>query len=195
MLIMFKYLVALSTCISLAACAQVTSNTHSEKQVPLSSKHDWSAMSYADWNNMLKFSEKCPAKFDGDMKRFVNIRALEKSASLLAISCELGAYQDGKLLYVLQSDSVSPIEPVLPNFEAKWSLKKQKIVWGNRYTENSYLVLENWYAGSGECGYRAFYSIASVIAQPSPEPEMVFGDSNCEDGVYIDDWPRIESFN
>ena len=143
---------------------------------------------------MLNFADKCPAKFDGNLKRFVNIRQLNDSVSLLAISCELGAYQDGKLLYLLQSDNASPLVPTLPKFEAQWSLETQQIVWGNRYVEGSYLVLENWYAGSGECGYRAFYSIADVIAQPSPKPAKVFGESNCEDGIYVDDWPLIDSF-
>lgn len=194
MQIMFRFLSTLSACISLAACAEATSTAVQEKREITISKNNWSAMSYADWDRMLKVTDKCPAKFDGSMKRFVNIRELNDSTSLLAISCELGAYQDGKLLYLLHSDKASPFTPVLPTFESKWSLGKQTIVWGNRYTEGGYLVLENWYAGSGECGYRAFYPIVNVITQPSPQPEKVFGDSNCEDGVYVDDWPLVESF-
>lgn len=193
MQIMFRFLIALSAFISLVSCAQVAPGKPSEKQTTSTPKKNWGAMSYADWNSMLKFTDKCPAKFDGNMKRFVNIRTLNNSASLLAISCELGAYQDGKLLYLLQSDNATQFIPVLPKFETKWSLEKQAIAWGNRYTEGDYLVLENWYAGSGECGYRAFYPIADVITQPSPRPEKVFGDSNCEDGVYVDDWPLIEN--
>lgn len=195
MRIMFKSLIVLGACFSLAACAESPSKSPTEKQQESTATHNWSDMSYTDWNRMLNFSDKCPAKFDGNTKRFLNIRVLNNSTSLLAISCELGAYQDGKLLYLLHTDKISPLSPTLPKFEIHWDLEKQTIVWGNRYVEGNFLVLENWYAGSGECGYRAFYSIADVITHSSPKPEKVFGDSNCEDGVYVDDWPQIDKFN
>lgn len=195
MQIMFKSLIALSVCISLAACAESTPKALQAIQQEPISTYNWGAMSYADWNRTLKITDQCPAKFDGNEKRFVNIRPLNDIASLLAISCELGAYQDGKLLYILHTDQISPLSPVLPKFEMNWSLETQTIVWGNRYVEGSFLVLENWYAGSGECGYRALYPIADVITQPSPKPQKVFGDSNCEDGTYVDDWPLIDKFN
>lgn len=188
---MFKPLITLSLFLSLSACAENSPNKSSEKQTNPIAAQNWSAMSYADWNRKLNISDKCPAKFDGNSKRFVNIRALNDSASLLAISCELGAYQDGKLLYLLQTDKASPLSFVLPTFEKRWSLEKQTIAWGNRYVEGDYLVLENWYAGSGECGYRAFYHITDLIASLSPRPKKVYGDPNCEDGVYVDDWPLI----
>lgn len=192
---MFKSFIALNAWLSLAACAESPKKMSLEKQQEPATTQNWSAMSYADWNRRLNFSEKCPAKFDGNAKRFVNVRALTDSVSLLAVSCELGVYQDGKLLYLLHAEKISPLTPVLPKFETHWSWATQKVVWGNRYVEGGFLVLENWYAGSGECGYRALYTIADVISQSSPKPSKVFGDTNCEDGIYIDDWPQIDKFN
>lgn len=192
---MFRSFIALSAWLSLAACAENPKKMPLEKQQEPATTQNWSAMSYADWNRTLNFSEKCPAKFDGNAKRFVNVRALTDSVSLLAVSCELGAYQDGKLLYLLHAEKISPLTPVLPKFETHWSWATQKVVWGNRYVEGDFLVLENWYAGSGECGYRALYAISDVISQSSPKPSKVFGDTNCEDGIYIDDWPQIDKFN
>lgn len=192
MQIMFKNLVLLVTAlISTVACAD-TAN----KSLDPAAKHPPSTQSeersYDEWKRALGINDKsCSATFDGNAKRFVSLLRLTNDAQLLALTCELGAYQDGKRLYILRDESTTPLTPVLPAFEKTWVFSKQEIVWGGRYVEDDYLVLENWYAGSGECGYRALYLIEQVINEPSPQPQKVFGDANCEDGVFIDDWPVI----
>lgn len=196
MQIMFKLaMTTLGICLSLMACAEDKKNTTQKENKSKPINVSWENKSYKDWDSILHFSDKCPAKFDGNKDRFINIRPLNQEASLLAVSCELGAYQDGKLLYVLQAKGITSLEPTLPKFEDTWGLIKENIAWGNRYVEDDHLVLENWYSGSGECGYRAYYPISAVITQKSPIPDKVFGDVNCEDGIYLDDWPQILDLN
>ena len=186
------FLTAITLSLSLTACAESPPNKSLHSTVDPATSYGWNGMTYSDWEKMLQISKKCTAKYDGNDKRFINIRKLNDSTSILAISCELGAYQDGNRLYLLKDDKALPLIPELPKSEESWHLEKQEIVWGNQYTEGNHLVLENWFAGSGECGYRAFYSIADVISQKSPKPEKVYGDANCQDGVFLDDWPLLE---
>lgn len=173
--------------LSLVACAENTN-----KPLTTSTTTDWKTMTYEKWDKMLHISNKCPAKFDGHEQRFVSVRELNDSTSFLAISCELGAYQDGNRLYILKDGKASAFSPMLPGDET-WDLEQKQIVWGHQYKEGNYLVLENRWAGSGECGYRAFYAISDVITQKSPIPEKVYGDENCGDGVFLDDWPLLEN--
>ncbi len=187
---MLKHLlIAAPFCFSLVACAENPKTV----SIKTAAAVNWEDMTFDDWNKMLGVSKKCPAKFDGHQERFVNIRELTDSISILAISCELGAYQDGKRLYILKDGSATPLFPVLPKYEENWRLETQEIAWGGRYTEGNHLVLENRWAGSGECGYRAYYAIADVITQKSPKPEKVYGDEDCGDGVFLDDWPLLEN--
>ena len=183
------FLIAAPLCLSLIACAE----TPNKSPTALHANTDWKSMTYRDWDKTLHISNKCPAKFDGHNERFVSIRELNDSTSILAISCELGAYQDGNRLYILKNGEASAVFPVLPRIDENWHLEKQEVVWGNQYKDGDYLVLENWFAGSGECGYRAFYSISNVITQKSPKPEKVYGDEDCGDGVFLDDWPLLEN--
>lgn len=187
-------LMAAGLSLSLVACAETPKEVPSAPTSAAPTSIDWAGMSYGEWDKMLHISKKCPAKFDGHAERFISIRKLNESASILAISCELGAYQDGNRLYLLKGGKASPVFPVLPKSYEDWHLETQEIVWGNQYVEGEHLVLENWFAGSGECGYRALYLIADVIAQQSPTPAKVFGDINCQDETFVDDWPLIQDF-
>lgn len=189
---MFKNLPLLVTAlISIVACADTATKSVDAAAKSLRSKQS-EERSYDEWRRALGINDKnCSATFDGNTKRFVSLLRLTNDAQLLALTCELGAYQDGKRLYILRGERTTPLTPVLPAFEKTWGFSKHEVVWGGRYIEGDYLVLENWYAGSGECGYRALYSIEQVINEPSPQPQKVFGDANCEDGIFIDDWPAI----
>lgn len=188
------FLLASGLSLSLVACAQAPKEVQTTPASVPPASIDWAALNYGDWDQLLRLSAKCPAKFDGHPERFINIRKLNDSASILAISCELGAYQDGKRLYLLEDGKASPLFPVLPQYDEDWRLGVKEVVWGSRYTEGEYLVLENRFAGSGECGYRALYLISDVVTQQSPKPAKVFGDANCEDETFVDDWPLIKDF-
>src|SRR5690606_10184749 len=121
MLIMFKNLPILMTAlISIVACAD-TAN----KSLDPAAKHPQSIQSeersYDGWKRTIGINDKnCSATFDGNAKRFVSLLRLTNDAQLLALTCELGAYQDGKRLYILRGESTTPVTPVLPAFEKTW---------------------------------------------------------------------------
>ncbi len=184
------YFLACLLLLPISAC-----NAKKVKEEGLTAPSNWKVIPYSDWNKLLDIENQCLAKFDGNQKRFVNLRVLDSKHTLVSITCEMGAYQDAKKLFVVNHDAPYTLQQLklnLPTYDETWSMIEKDSVWGGRYVEGKNLVIENRFAGSGQCGYMAYYSIEQILQGGMVKPIKVHGDADCENEVYLDDWPQIK---
>lgn len=138
--------------------------------------------------------ENCSAEFDGSDERFVQILPLNDQFSLLQIACDLGAYQDSHLNYLINSQGaiVRDVTFAAPIAETPEQIKPSVNLWGSVSTvDEQELELVHLSAGTGACGFRALYQIDQVINQALVEPSTVYADSDCYNGITVPHWPQV----
>lgn len=138
--------------------------------------------------------ENCSAEFDGSEERFVQIHPLNDRFSLLQIACDLGAYQDSHLNYLinLQGAIVRDATFAAPIAEIPDQIKPSPNLWGSVSVVNEQeLELVYLSAGTGACGFRAIYLIDQVIKQPLIKPSAVYADTDCYNGITVPHWPQV----
>lgn len=136
----------------------------------------------------------CTAEFDGSDERFVQILPLNDQFSLLQIACDLGAYQDSHLNYLInpQGNIVRDVTFAAPIAETPEQIKPSPNLWGSvSAADEQELELVHLSAGTGACGFRALYQIDQVLKQPLIEPSEVYGDTDCYNGITVPHWPQV----
>lgn len=136
----------------------------------------------------------CTAEFDGSDERFVQILPLNAEFSLLQIACDLGAYQDSHLNYLInpQGAIVREVTFAAPIAETPEQMKPSPNLWGSvSAVDEQVLELVHLSAGTGACGFRALYQIDQVINQALVEPSTVYADSDCYNGITVPHWPQV----
>ncbi len=209
-----KNIILLCCLISIGACADEKNsagkiNTKDISITPISSSRsrqqkvknsvslpkNWKQLSYQGWIKLLAITE-CPARYDGNEERFKSFVDLSENDSLLLITCDLGAYQDAYYIFKLDqlSQSITALSFNLPSDDDVLKLDVKKLVWGAVYLSDSggKLELLHLSSGSGMCGFLAYYSFADLQADEAINPEKIFGDEDCYNGISVEQWPEIK---
>ncbi len=159
---------------------------------------NWQSLNYNEWLSKLRLTETCDLTPEGYAARFLQTIALNVDITLLLVACELGAYQDAYFIYQINT-SKNKMRKLLVETpkerDGKWSFEVSPLVWGRIWkADNTAGTLEITYlsSASGMCGHRSLYLIDAFVASGVAKPDRAFGDSNCENGVRVEQWPRIK---
>lgn len=176
---------------SLTEGTETTSNPSGKSSPELPAK--WEELTHNQWLDTLNISS-CEAKDQGSESRRKNWIRLDDGTSLLLITCGLGAYQDAFHVYAVNT-GVKTVKPVMLQApQAEGESETGNVVRGSLYKseQDETLELLHLSAATGACGWRALYPIEEVKRGGSVEPETLFGDEDCYNGVTVNDWPLVE---
>ena len=150
--------------------------------------------SFAFWKNKVD-TNSCSGDFNAPDERLIKIFNLSNEHKLLQVACDFGAYQDSHRSYLINSHGAI-LKPAILNTPVNEELNKlnpSNTVWGSfSLTDNSTLELLYLSAGSGACGYRAIYSISTLLEDGRAIPTSIYGDTNCYNGNLVPNWPLIK---
>lgn len=189
-LMLAMLLVATSAC---ASQPQIESEPVSSQNITGFQKRSAEFNKFSFWDAKIDRSI-CTAEFDGSDERFVQILPLNDQFSLLQIACDLGAYQDSHLNYLInpQGNIVREVTFAAPIAVTPEQMKPSPNLWGSvSAVDEQVLELVHLSAGTGACGFRALYQIDQVINQALVEPSTVYADSDCYNGVTVPHWPQV----
>ncbi|MFT5084095.1 MAG: hypothetical protein ACI9Y1_002147 [Lentisphaeria bacterium] len=215
----FIYLAWLSPIISVGACAEQSPpvsqpleavplkaqpQAHSTPaDFPLASNSEalpseWKTLSHEQWRKVLGI-EKCDIDIDIDThekeSRYRYFVDLAPAFKALLIACDQGAYQDAYRIFIVNENkaTVAPVSIKTPDSEQTNTLIQPDLVWGNVFYETGSENIELTYlsAGSGACGYRALYPLDEFVNLSEPKPRSIFADTDCYNGVLVEQWPEI----
>lgn len=165
--------------------------------VPRSLPTNYRNLSQSRLLQLLGNKERCVQDKEMWQERFVQVVDLGQNQSkLLLIACELGAYQDSRLAYLVGATDTGVTASLLtwqiPIFEGKWLLKSSTRFVGSLEIDPQSRRLQSsrLYAAFGGCGYRVEYSIGSLPLRPVAVAAL-WADNDCDNGVMLENWPRI----
>ncbi len=149
---------------------------------------------------VLGAGDRCREKTEQHKKRYVQFYNFDNQDQLLALACEIGAYQDHYLTFYLKKNNATykayPMSWQLPVFNQKWLLEKNIKIGGKLQIEskNRTLTSLRLYSAFGSCGYQVNYDLSHLTNQNTLEsltPVSLTADNDCENGVLVDDWPVV----
>ena len=141
--------------------------------------------------------DNCETFEQDHAERYIRVFTFNKQDQLLALACDLGAYQDAyRLYYMSQKGShflAQPITLLQPSFEQSWSLQEDQILRGSIEVKPGTHELSSLrlFSAAGTCGYRVSYIIKPPLSGKPIKPTYLSADNDCENGVLVDQWPTI----
>lgn len=171
--------------------AKAVPPTEAEKILPAT----WPDFIHAQWREILAIPN-CNIDAREHEPRFSYTVALRPPHKILLIACDQGAYQDAYRVFLINetTNTVASRHLWTPASESPATLIQPVLVWGNLAYEPSSAHVELTYlsAASGACGYRAWYSMEAFVAGSDLRPIRVFADTDCYNGVLVEQWPEVE---
>lgn len=166
-----------------------------EQKLPFEYEH----LSQKKLLHLVEATERCVLDTGERQKRFVRQVLLpQQNARLLALACDLGAYQDSYLVYFVRPNGEEFVAVQLtwsvPLFSGSWTREVSSRLVGSLEVDPSSNRLRSLrlYSAFGSCGYQVEYSLDSLELSLPASLLSVHADNDCNNGILVDEWPEIQ---
>ena len=156
----------------------------------------YSEFSQRELLEVFKITDECSVLNTDHKERFVLSFSLDGSNEILALACDLGAYQDSYLVYHIDktTDKVRAraIHWLEPIFDGVWSLTANSKLTGSLEVDSVGSLIHSLrlFSARGTCGFQVSYALEKEIDNYLLRPVHLTADNDCENGVVVDQWPE-----
>lgn len=158
----------------------------------------WKEFTHSEWVSALGLSDRCSVNENIKHIRFINLIKINNESKLLSVTCELGAYQDSHLVFILSVKNKRAItKEVVINelyFDNGWKQKIADKITGYISLDNdkNEFIVTRRYVGAWTCGYVAKYSLVDLLDGKALVVLSARADNDCDNGVRRDEWPVVD---